>query len=442
MSGSEPLARPCRHGVHVEVLDRVPDLLDVLRQHVDESPSFYWEDRSRGEGLFGLGSVHEIQGRGAKRFVEAGGLIDAVLASLQPDDEASAALLAVTPPRFVGGFAFAPEPTPSPLWREFPPLRLFLPARLWVTARERAWLITTSACDLGEPVAPVASGTASQVRPNVVASLNLQRERWRARVERVLAMVDGGSVEKIVLSRSQTDGIPVHGAETVRGLEHLRKTRPTCVSFCLSSGTTRFFGSTPEILARVCADRFETQALAGTAPRGSDRENDDANARRLLASDKNLREQAAVTGGIKAALAPLAFDLRIPDKPDVLRLPEALHLHTPIEGTLRRPTTALELAARVHPTPAVCGSPSQEAYRYLQCEEADRGWYAGAVGWISGSGDGSFAVALRSALADRQLGLTLWAGAGIVSGSRPDAEFEETEIKMEAVRVALAGGSR
>jgi len=214
------------------------------------------------------------------------------------------------------------------------------------------------------------------------------------------------------------------------------------VSFCLSSGDTRFFGSTPESLARVWGDQFETQALAGTSPRGRDSEEDDANARRLLASDKNLREQAAVTGGIKAALAPIASNLRVPDRPDVLRLPEALHLHTPIEGTLRRSTTALELAARVHPTPAVCGSPREQAYRYLQQEEADRGWYSGAVGWLTGSGDGAFAVALRSALADRQLGLTVWAGAGIVSGSRPDAEFDETELKMQAIRCALGGDSR
>jgi len=284
-----------------------------------------------------------------------------------------------------------------------------------------------------------------KARASVVDSPLGQRQRWRGRVARVLSMVDEGRVEKIVLSRSQTSAASSEHAgdapDTIAALERMRETRPTCVSFCLSAGDSRFFGSTPEILARVSGLRFETQALAGTAARGTDRGEDDANARALLACDKNLREQAAVTEGIKDALATLAAELSIPDQPEVLRLPEALHLHTPISGTLCRPTSALELAARVHPTPAVCGSPPREAYAYLQREESERGWYAGAVGWVAGNGDGCFAVALRSALADRQLGLTVWAGAGIVAGSQPDAEFAETELKMDAVRAALAGES-
>ncbi len=134
-------------------------------------------------------------------------------------------------------------------------------------------------------------------------------------------------------------------------------------------------------------------------------------------------------GSICAALDPLAASLQTCAQPHLLTVPEAHHLRTVITATLRAPHHVLELADRLHPTPAVCGLPRDAAWPLLEREEPNRGWYAGGIGWFDVHGAGAFAVALRSALV-RGRDLTLWAGAGIVAGSEPAAEYTETEAKM------------
>ena len=152
----------------------------------------------------------------------------------------------------------------------------------------------------------------------------------------------------------------------------------------------------------------------------------------LLACPKNAREHQLVRDAITAALAGGLRELVVPPRPELVSLPEAHHLHTPIGGRLRQPRTVLELAGALHPTPAVCGVPREAARALIERDEAERGWYAGAIGWMDARGDGELVVALRSALVeDRRV--VLWAGAGIVEGSDADLELAEVEAKMTAL---------
>ena len=255
------------------------------------------------------------------------------------------------------------------------------------------------------------------------------------RVRHALARIERGELAKVVLSRSHT----MRCADTPdvsRAVATLCSDRPSCFTYWVRGSETDFFGSTPELLARTKGRLFATESVAGTMPRGRNEKEDRGRAARLLASEKNRREHAAVSHALRQALRSCTTDLQIAPEVQVRSVPEAHHLATSFRGRLDRNLSVLDLAARLHPTPAVCGTPRGEAYDFIRDSDADRGWFSGACGWMDAQGSGELAVALRSGLADGTL-VTTSAGAGIVAGSEPDAEYDETEIKMRALRTAL-----
>jgi isochorismate synthase len=233
---------------------------------------------------------------------------------------------------------------------------------------------------------------------------------------------------------------PKAGFDPLAALRRIRSARPGCVAFCVRPHRAAFFGSTPELLVRTEGGQIKTQALAGTAPRATDPAEDRARGTALLASAKDRREHAAVVAFLRAHLEELGTEIITDPAPSVVRYPEAMHLRTRLHSRLKQPTNALALAALLHPTPAVCGVPQKYAAEILDREEEHRGWYTGAIGWMDKKGDGSFAVALRAALANEHR-LVLWAGAGIVAGSDPVAERAEVELKLDAVRAHLEAES-
>jgi isochorismate synthase len=191
--------------------------------------------------------------------------------------------------------------------------------------------------------------------------------------------------------------------------------------------------ATPERLVKKAGPDVACDALAGSrAPGGMRGDATDL----LLASGKDRREHELVVRAIAGALRELGAEVDMPATPLVRALRHVVHLHTPITATLRTPCHVLELAARLHPTPAVGGTPTRAATTWIATHEAPRGWYAAPVGWFDLDGNGEFAVAIRSGvLAGNRA--QLWAGAGIVAGSDPDRELAETEIKLRAVLGAL-----
>ncbi|MDO5731783.1 isochorismate synthase [Corynebacterium sphenisci] len=198
-------------------------------------------------------------------------------------------------------------------------------------------------------------------------------------------------------------------------------------------------GSSPEMLVRRRGTRVEAFPLAGSVARCRDRAEDEAAAARLLASRKNHDEHFFVVEDIAANLGPLCRDLEVPEDPVLLSTSEMHHLGTPIRGELRDPViSALDLALIVHPTPAICGTPTESAMGVIEAVEADRGFYAGAVGWCDSAGDGEFVVAIRCAEVDAGgTAARAWGGGGIVADSDPEEEVAETSAKLRTVLRAM-----
>ncbi|GAB2636077.1 isochorismate synthase [Prescottella soli] len=198
-------------------------------------------------------------------------------------------------------------------------------------------------------------------------------------------------------------------------------------------------GASPEILLSRRGTTVTCRPLAGSAPRHTDPDADRAEGDQLLASAKNLAEHAFVVEWIRDILAPLCTDLDVPSTPQLTRTGELWHLATPIRGELRDATLgSLDLATRVHPTPAVCGTPTDRALDTIREIEGDRRFYGGAVGWCDAAGDGDWVVAIRCAEIDADGTTALaWAGGGIVAASDPAAELDETTTKLGTLLGAL-----
>ena len=222
-----------------------------------------------------------------------------------------------------------------------------------------------------------------------------------------------------------------------RVLDTLRRVHPSCASFAVGRPGATFLGAAPERLVQLDGRRVETAALAGSARRGRNPEEDARLARELCESKKEQAEHAVVVRALREALSESCDEIAAPEAPRLLRLEGIQHLETPLVGTLRDEASVLELAGRLHPTPAVAGAPQQAALAWIaQREELERGWYAGAIGVVRHDGGGEFCVALRSALLCGE-NAHLFAGAGIVAGSDPDAELRETRLKLRAMLGAL-----
>jgi len=365
-------------------------------------------------------------------------------------------------PRFHGGFAFDLGETPveaddAGFWEPFPGARFSLPAfeveagpegaRLTVTRRVTGDVSPDRAIDelrrradrMRERLLELERNGASPgpVPPATSIDSPVDQEEWRAGIERILSEIARGGVRKVVLARP-IDITLAEVADPAGVLHALRASNPLAHTFLIQFARERFLlGAAPELIGRLAGRTFRTMAVAGSIPRGADPESDEWLGRQLLGSRKNLAEQQIVVEDIAEHLADLGIRIGELPEPRLLRLPRIQHLRTELEAEVPGRTHILELLRALHPTAAVCGYPRATAQRILAEEErVPRGWYAGPVGWFDERGDGEFAPALRSAVGRGPL-LRLYAGAGIVEGSRPRAEWDETRVKFQTMLQAL-----
>jgi isochorismate synthase len=205
----------------------------------------------------------------------------------------------------------------------------------------------------------------------------------------------------------------------------------------LPEGRT-FFGASPELLVSRSGGRVLSHPHAGSAPRSADPLSDRENAERLASSRKDHVEHAVLTEAVVEALRPFCRRLDVPRTPSLVSTPTMWHLGSVVTGELAdRDVTALRLAAALHPTPAICGSPTGAARALVgELEPFDRGYYAGTVGWMDAAGDGEWAVSIRCAEAGPR-SLRLYAGGGIVPASDPKAELDETSAKFRTLLSAM-----
>ena len=225
-----------------------------------------------------------------------------------------------------------------------------------------------------------------------------------------------------------------------RMLRRLADRFPDCWTFAVDG----LLGATPELLLRRDGRQLSARVLAGTAPRGAGAA-DERLAAALMHSAKDRAEHALAVDSLVRALEPYCATLDAPEEPELLTLANVRHLATDVTGTQRRSGSRaraglLELVGAVHPTAAVCGTPTADAAAMIaELEGMDRGRYAGPVGWLDSRGDGEFGLALRCAELTGDSGARLFAGCGIVAGSDPAAELAETQAKFAAFQAALEG---
>lgn len=417
---------------------RAEALLGV-EPHAD---AWYWSG-GRDQEFVGIGVARRLTGRGPERFASVDQQLQELWSALEPCGgvEASA-----PEPRVVGGFAFQPGRSSEPPWDGFGEGQLMLPRLTYTRREDRAWLTLAAAPEelttessrarfLNEAAALVASAEASAESVDVPSGPFELAERsadeWNDQIEQVKRVIATGSLQKVVLARRVLVRF-ARELSTARVLTRLRESSPTAPRFAFRVNGSTFIGSPPERLLAKTGRRIETEAVAGTLPAS------DAGAAELLLSDaKLLAEHAPVVRDLVERLRPVADLQPLPERPFVHRARNVLHLKTPISATLRTSERALSVLSRIHPTPAVGGYPTAPALSFIAEHEADeRGWYAGPIGWIDARDDADFAVALRSGVISGKQA-HLYVGAGIVSGSDPESELQETGWKLKVLLSAL-----
>jgi menaquinone-specific isochorismate synthase len=305
-----------------------------------------------------------------------------------------------------------------------------------VGADGQAWLTTVgigSAPSLGlDALAPPASRPSPD---GFTLTSRQSHDEWCEMVARAVARVRRGDMEKVVLARE----VLVEANRPIvptAVLARLRALYPSCMLFSVDG----FLGASPELLVSRMGRAVRSHPLAGTIPHSGDPVVDSRMAEALLASAKERHEHKVVVDAVVEALGEVCDALDVPPGPSIVPLRNVSHLGTLIEGTLADDfggLGALDLVARLHPTPAVAGVPLDPAVAYINdVEPFGRGMYAGAVGWMDSRGDGAWAVGIRSASVSGQQA-RLVAGVGIVADSVPEAELAETQLKLQALLAAV-----
>jgi menaquinone-specific isochorismate synthase len=378
----------------------------------------------RGEGFVAWGVAARCTTSGPDRFTDAVDWWRSVSAAAVVRDEVQ---MPGTGLVCVGSFGFADDPGDSVL---------VVPRVVVGTRGKRSWITVIGDEELAPP-SPELS-----VQPDVAAPRNvvfadgaMSGAAWESVVAQAVARIADGELEKVVLARdliaTADDTIDVRWP-----LRRLAEHYEMCWTFHVDG----WFGATPEMLVRRERGLVTSRVLAGTIRRTGDDEHDLALAGQLARSSKDLEEHEYAVRSVAESLEPYCSSMNVPEVPFVLHLPNVMHLATDVAGVVHDSdgATVLELAAGLHPSAAVGGTPTKVAVEMIaEIEGMNRGRYAGPVGWMDADGDGEFGIALRSAEIDGNQ-VRLFAGCGIVADSDPEAELAEAQAKFLPVRDALA----
>lgn len=412
---------------------------------------FYWQRPDAGLMLIGMGAAFRIETSGGGRFGALAAGMAGLRAAWRHDDGGSG-----LPARAFSGFAFAPENLPR---QGFPNACLTVPAVLLREEDGRAWATFSCAAtdaegaparwrrlleremeDRNRGLSPISfSFSALDAPPHLVRlPAPLPDLAFLARGRAALSAIERGEAEKLVLTRSvrfRSDRDVAPGPVLVA----LAARNPSCAVWAVGRGGRVFLGASPERLLAVSGPLVGADAIAGTtwlAPTGGD-----APQPLSLAGGKNRREHDLVVESVAESLAPLCEEIAVPEAPEIVRLRDIQHLRRRIAGRRKSGIEAFDLLARLHPTPAVGGTPTPIAMDWLAAHGDRRGaWYTGGIGWLADDGDADFAIALRCGLLSGR-DIALFAGAGFVAGSDPRQEMAETEAKLSPMLSALRSGN-
>jgi menaquinone-specific isochorismate synthase len=295
----------------------------------------------------------------------------------------------------------------------------------------RVWLTTVSGA-----ATPDFWTHSAEYKTNAAINFEtgeISAEKFKELVSSAVEKINSGTLAKVVLARDVIAKLP-EKFDVRSVLQKLAHQYPTCWVYSVDG----MFGASPELLVRVSHAQVSARVLAGTAGRGTDPGVDQAIAVALAASSKNTAEHAFAVDSLVKSLAPFCTHVDADPTPFSLALPNVWHLASDVHGVLREDASVLDVAAALHPTAAVAGTPTDVAQNLIaKLEGSDRGRYAGPVGWIGADGDGEWAIGLRGAqITDKTI--RAFAGCGIVAESEPEAELAETDLKFRPIREALA----
>jgi menaquinone-specific isochorismate synthase len=384
--------------------------------YLDRRPSLVW--RSPTIELAGWGEALRIDcGTGADRFNAGRRMLDRWWDAAEIDGEAQDSTQL---PVAFGSFTFD-ERSPGSV--------MLVPEVLVAGDRDGWRVVTVGGASLDSH--PALRLTPSTDRPRFAGS-SVPDMMWMEAVAEAIALIDAGELVKVVLARDYAlwSKSPF---DRHRVLSTLIERFPQCFNFLISD----LVGASPELLISRHGNEVESMPLAGSAPRGQDPEEDDLIGKSLLTSDKELREHREAAASVGRVLGEVCSKLSRPATPELLRLANVQHLATRFTGTLSTPMSVIDLVDRLHPTAAVGGTPTEKAVELIRrLEGMERGRYTGPVGWTNAAGDGEWAIALRCAELSGARA-RLFAGSGIVAGSLPESELEETRLKLTTMMNAL-----
>ncbi|MFN8442623.1 MAG: isochorismate synthase [Caldilineaceae bacterium] len=419
---------------------------------------FYWQDPRTAVTYVAFGVAADLRSLSPHRFQTIANEAELLFADAQIAD----GIPAFAEPQLFGGFAFSDDFTPDNTWSIYYPAQFILPHYQFAlyaptSGQKEAWLTINALLEssehsdlieLRQQLTDALHERIEQLQQTMVEtstdqsalqnrSYPMNFASWEAMLNRALDAFNGGRLNKVVLSRVCELRFRQQ-VNTDAALTFLNAHYPDCFRFLFEPIAEHvFFGASPELLINLQGQQIQTMGLAGSERRGATPAEDDRLGQELLNSEKNQHEHKLVVDAIRSRLAPLCRDLCIPQTAQLLKLSNIQHLYTPIQGTLAQPQTIFDLVRLLHPTPALGGSPKEQALAFIsQNEPVPRGWYGAPVGIVNRHLEGTFSVAIRSAVTDHER-VWLHAGAGIVAASDPQKEWDETALKFRPILNAL-----
>ena len=374
-----------------------------------------------GEGLIGFGEWKTTSVKGKNRFVDARKWWHEQLTSLKIQNSVHGS---GTGPILFTSFAFDPAEES----------KLVIPEVVIGKRGDKSWITW-----IGDKTAPTISEFEN---PKSVGEVTfetgaLSDSEWMNRVAQAVSKIKNGDLEKVVLARD----LVARNTEVISKrnlITFLSANYPSTWVFMVAN----LIGATPELLVRLNKSLVTSRILAGTIRKSGDEAKDLGLAASLAKSSKDLEEHEYAVRSVADALAPYCSSTNVPESPFVLHLANVMHLATDVTGVINEATTPIDiftLISSLHPSAAVCGTPTEAASAVInELEDLNRGRYAGPVGWIDARGDGEIGIALRTGeLFDNGRAMRIFSGCGIVAGSNPEDELAESQAKLSPMRTAL-----
>ena len=402
--------------ITTEILGEHPSLTSIATEF-DVSTTWI----RGGEGLVGFGVYKKFEVSGEDRFKEAHKWWQQILAEFTIQNNVHGI---GTGPILFTSFAFDPKDTSE----------LIIPKIIIGQRNGKSWITW-----IGDQKQPDIRKIeiSSQSGEITWANGTVEEEKWRNQVSKAIDAIKSGRLEKVVLARdlkaNSTTKIDLNNL-----LQKLEIEYPSTWVFLVDG----LVGATPELLVRLNKSLITSRVLAGTIQKTGNEDRDLALAASLAKSSKDLEEHEYAVKSVADSLAPFCSSTNVPESPFVLHLSNVMHLATDVTGVLNdsaKQADIFTLIENLHPTAAVCGTPTNVAKKLIsELETMNRSRYAGPVGWIDAQGDGEIAIALRCGeLSDGNKSIRIFAGCGIVAGSDPLTEYAESQAKLMPMRTAL-----